>query len=56
MTTNLPPLDWRPIAFIPYGDATELPTELGWSLWDEAVREMDELVVQGRGDGVVEGR
>ncbi|MEY4429435.1 MAG: hypothetical protein RLZZ182_2124 [Pseudomonadota bacterium] len=46
MTTNLPPLEWRFIAFIPYGDAAELPADTAWDVWDEVVLEMDEVLKQ----------
>jgi hypothetical protein len=40
--TELPPIKWEPIKFIPIPDAKEMHGEMAWDEWDQAVRELDE--------------
>jgi hypothetical protein len=46
MTPTLPPIPWKPVPITPLPEVFEDGTPTGWSLWDAAVREMDEV-----GDG-----
>lgn len=50
---DLPPIEWRPLAFIPYGEAKELPPEIGWQWWDCAVSEMDAAMERQQAKGNV---
>jgi hypothetical protein len=36
---DLDPIEFRPVHFIPAGDAKELSPDQGWSLWDRIEEE-----------------
>jgi hypothetical protein len=44
---TLPPLDYRPFAFIPVGEATERTDAHVWREWDRAVIDLDAIKAQG---------
>jgi hypothetical protein len=41
---DLPPIPFEPVAFIPRGEAKELPPDKGWALWDFATEELDRVL------------
>jgi hypothetical protein len=41
--TELAPVKYEPLVFIPIPDSKELHGELAWKQWDQAVRELDKF-------------
>jgi hypothetical protein len=48
---ELPPVDFKPVHFIPAGDAKELSPDQGWSLWDRIEEEQPYRVLREQQEG-----